>query len=220
MDLDEAQAVATQFAPHDYYINQYRDMERMYLSPLFADLQKYEPTRVLEVGPGWGTTAAWLADRGHDVTVMDLMPVGTFMTQDLVEEIGVTFIHSDIEDAPGPEGGDIGTFDLVIMTQVLPHLAWRPDRALHHVGQLMRGNADFVTSVLDRKNYRDLDAAFGDDWRNVPEWHTTERCEDIVKCMYTKRTFRSLLQTEFSDIRIWKPLRSTVLFATASHNNS
>ncbi|MGI9585947.1 MAG: class I SAM-dependent methyltransferase, partial [Acidimicrobiia bacterium] len=199
----------------DYYVNQYRGMERMYLGPLFEKLDDYEPMRVLEIGPGWGTTAAWLADKGHTVTVMDLMPVGTFMTQNLIDEIDVTFVHHDIEDAAWPEG-EPEQFDLVVMTQVLPHLAWRPDRALKHVTELMADDAVFVTSVLDRKNYRDLDATFGDDWMDVPEWRTEDRCEDIVKCMYSKRSFRQLLETQFTDIRIWKPARSTVLFATAT----
>lgn len=215
MNLDEAQTIAAEHAPHDYYVNQYRGMERMYLGPLFEQLDHYEPIRVLEIGPGWGTTAAWLAAKGHDVTVMDLMPVGTFMTQSLIDHIDVTFVTHDIEDAAWPEGAP-QQFDLVVMTQVLPHLAWRPDRALKHVTQLMADDAVFVTSVLDRKNYRDLDATFGDNWMDVPEWHTEDRCEDIVKCMYSKQSFRQLLETQFTDIRIWKPKRSTVLFATAT----
>ena len=220
MNLDEAQTIAAKHAPHEYYVDQYRGMERMYLDPLFKHLSDYAPMRVLEIGPGWGTTAAWLVDKGHDVTVVDLMPIGTFMAQSLVDELGVTFVNADIEDAAWPDTGTAAPFDLVIMTQVLPHLAWRPDRALKHMAGLMTDDAVFVTSVLDRKNYRDLDATFGDSWMDVPEWHTTERCEDIVKCMYTKQTFRQLLETQFTNIRIWKPRRSTVLFATATATRS
>jgi len=217
MDLDMAQIVAARHAPHDYYYDQYRHMERMYLPALFKTLDEYPPSRVLEIGPGWGTTAVWLADKGHDVTVMDLMPVGTFMTQELINAINITYVHFDIEDAPGPLDSGIGRFDLVIMTQVIPHLAWRPDRALRHVRQLMTPEAEFITSALDRKDYPDLDATFGDDWTSVPEWGTTDRCEDIVKCMYTKKAFEDLLHTEFDHVTIWKPTLSTVLFAKAKN---
>lgn len=214
MDFREAQLVVAEHAPNDYYVDHYRPMEQMYLPALFETLENTSPRRILEIGPGWGTTAVWLSEEGHDVTVMDLMPIGTFVTQSLLDAYGVTYVHSDIEDSPGPEDG---TFDLVIMTQVIPHLAWRPDRALRHVGKLMSPDAEFITSVLDRRNYRSLDAAFGDDWMAVPEWGTTERCEDIVKCMYTKKAFTTLLKTEFSNVTVWKPRRSTVIFARARH---
>ena len=215
MKFREAQAVATSHAPHDYYVNNYREMERMYLPSLLKEVKPMSPTRVLEVGPGWGTTAVWLADRGHDVTVMDLLPLGTWMTPELIESYGITYIHNDIEDASSPDNVDLGTFDLVIMTQVIPHLAWKPDRALRHISQLMSDGGEFITSVLDRKDYENLDATFGDDWTNVPEWGSIEKCQDVVKCMYTQETFSSLLDSVFGEVKIWKPRRSTVFFARA-----
>ncbi len=213
MDFAEAQAVATKHAPSDYYVDNYRDMERMYLPALLERIDATPPTRVLEVGPGWGTTAVWLADRGHDVTVMDLMPLGTWITPEMIEAYGITYVYNDIEDAPTPDGVDLGTFDLVIMTQVIPHLAWKPDRALRHIAGLMSAQGEFITSVLDRRNYKTLDATFGDDWTRTPEWRTTDMCTDIVKCMYTRTTFSALLESVFKTVEIWKPRRSTVLFA-------
>lgn len=214
MDFREAQLVVANHAPNDYYVEHYRSMEQMYLPALFRTLEKTSPRRILEIGPGWGTTAVWLSEKGHDVTVMDLMPIGTFVTRSLMDDYGVTYVQADIEDSPGPVDG---TFDLVIMTQVIPHLAWRPDRALHHVGRLMHPDGELVASVLDRRDYRSLDATFGDDWTAVPEWGTAERCEDIVKCMYSKKTFTALLHTEFRSVEVWKPRRSSVLFARARH---
>ncbi len=79
----------------------------------------------------------------------------------------------------------------------------------------MKDDAEFITSVLDRKDYRTLDATFGDNWMDVAEWRTEERCTDIVKCMYTKRTFDALLHTRCADVTSWKPIRSKVLFARA-----
>ncbi len=80
----------------------------------------------------------------------------------------------------------------------------------------MSDDGEFITSVLDRLDYKDLDATFGNDWTGVPEWQSTDRCQDIVKCMYTKETFSDLLESVFDTIEIWKPKRSTVLFARAT----
>ncbi len=215
MDLTEAQIIAAQYAPHDYYVESYRDMERMYLPALLKSLEGMPPSRVLEIGPGWGTTAVWLKAEGHDVTVVDLMPLGTFMAPEMCETYDITYVHHDIEDSPSPEGQDLGEFDLIIMTQVIPHLSWRPDRTLRHIASLLKPGAEFVTSVLDVKNYKKLDSAYGYDWHDVPEWHTVEKSEDVVKAMYSKKMFASLLATSFSQVKIWKPRRSTVLFATA-----
>jgi 2-polyprenyl-3-methyl-5-hydroxy-6-metoxy-1,4-benzoquinol methylase len=215
MDLAEAQTIAAELAPHDYYVNSYRDMERMYLPALLAKIEDVAPCRVLEVGPGWGTTAVWLKSKGHDVTVVDLMPLGTFMTAEMCETYDIKYVHHDIEDSASPEGQDLGTFDLVIMTQVIPHLSWRPDRALRHIASLLKPGAEFITSVLDVRNYKKLDSAYGHDWHDVPERHSVEKSEAVVKAMYSKKMFASLLATSFSQVEIWKPKRSTVLFARA-----
>ena len=63
-----------------------------------------------------------------------------------------------------------------------------------------------------------LDSAFGDNWMDVPEWRSTERCEDIVKCMYSEQTFRQLLETQFRVVEVWKPVDSTVLFAKSANS--
>jgi len=217
MDFEKAQELASEFAPSKYYDDHYKGMEQMYLPALFDLIEDLPATRILEIGPGWGTTAIWLSDQGHDVTVMDLVPIGEFFPPALAEQYDVTYIHHDIEDSPSPEGEELEPFDFVIMTQVIHHLSWRPDRAVSHVGQLMKPQARLVASVLDRKSYRRLDCAFGDDWMNVPEWHSTDRNPDTIKCMYTKKTFETLLRTEFDNVRIWKPKRSTVIFAEAGH---
>lgn len=216
MDFDEAQAIASKYAPSDYYDREYKGMEQMYMPALLTLIEEYPVGRVLEVGPGWGTTAVWLDARGFDVSVMDLVPVGEFMSQEIIDEYDINYIHHDLEDSALPDGMEIDKFDLIIMTQVIHHLSWRPDRALRHVAELMNPGATYLTSVLDRKSYRRLDSAFGYDWRNVPEWKTTERSPDTIKCMYNDKMLRSLLDNQFSHVDIWKPKRSTVLFAKAS----
>jgi hypothetical protein len=53
MKFREAQAIATKHATSDFYVNYYRDMERMYLPALLKTIESRSPTRILEVGPGW-----------------------------------------------------------------------------------------------------------------------------------------------------------------------
>jgi len=212
-DLNRIQNTILQRAPHDYYSREYQHMERLYLPALFNELRPFNPSSILEIGPGWGTTALWLKERGHDITVMDLMPVGSFMTQEFINELGIRYLHHDIEDTPFPESLSIPVFDIVIMTQVIPHLAWRPDRAIGHIASLLKGGGTFFTSVLDRPDNLNVEATFGDNWRDVPEWNTTEKCTDVVKCMYNEVTFRELIMTAFPEPNIWKPEASTVLFA-------
>jgi len=216
MDFDEAQLIASKYAPSDYYDREYRGMEQMYMPALFSAIEEYPVGRVLEIGPGWGTTAVWLNAKGFDVSVMDFVPIGQFMSRELIDEYNITYIHHDVEDSAMPDGTEIEKFDLVIMTQVIPHLAWRPDRAIRHVRELMSPDAMYITSVLDRKSYRRLDSAFGHNWRDVPEWKTTDRSPDTIKCMYNEKMFRSLLENQFSRVDTWKPRRSTVLFAKAA----
>jgi len=216
MDFDEAQAIASKYAPSDYYDREYKGMEQMYMPALLSTIEEYPAGRVLEIGPGWGTTAVWLDAKGFDVSVMDLVPIGEFMSQELTDEYNINYLHHDLEDSALPDGSEIEKFDLIIMTQVIHHLSWRPDRALRHVGELMSPGAMYITSVLDRKSYRRLDSAFGHNWRNVPEWKTTERSPDTIKCMYNEKMFRSLLENQFPRVDIWKPKRSTVLFAKAT----
>lgn len=216
MNFKTAQSIVAEAAPNDYYETTYRAMEKMYLPALFKRLKSLPAGRVLEIGPGWGTTAIWLSDRGHNVTVMDLMPIGTFLTQQLCDKYEIAYIQHDIEDAPEPVDGNLGTFDTVIMTQVIHHLSWRPDRAMRHVSSLLSPNGTLIASVLDREHYKDLDSAYGHDWKKVPEWHETPRSDDVIKCMYDSASFGSLLAAEFHDVTMSRPRRSTVLLAEAT----
>ncbi|MCZ7533082.1 MAG: methyltransferase domain-containing protein [Acidimicrobiia bacterium] len=215
MKFKKAQTIVAEAAPHDYYQSVYRAMEKMYLPAVFKRLAKLPPGRVLEIGPGWGTTAIWLSERGHEVTVMDLMPIGSFLTRELCDRYGLTYIQHDIEDAPEPEGLRLDPFDVVVMTQVIHHLSWRPDRAMEHVHRLLSSSGILLASVLDRDHYPTLDSAYGHDWKNVPEWRQAPRSDDVIKCMYDAPMFTSLLKEHFNEVTIRRPRRSTVLFARA-----
>jgi 2-polyprenyl-3-methyl-5-hydroxy-6-metoxy-1,4-benzoquinol methylase len=215
IEFEKTQELIAEFAPRDNYVEEYRHMEQMYLPALFQSLEALPSGRAIEVGPGWGTTASWLRDGGWSVTVVDLLPVGTFMTQELIDHLGIRYVLHNVEDSP-PDNVELGSFDLAIMTQVIPHLVWRPDRALRNARSIVRPGGTLVTSALDRADYPDLEATYGDDWRTVPVWGSTEPSTDMVKCMYTRASFQDLLNEVFEEFTIWKPPESTVLFATAT----
>jgi SAM-dependent methyltransferase len=191
----------------DYYRAEYRGMESYYLPDLCRWLEEREPGNVCEVGPGHGTMIPWLASRGWRVTVMDLMPRGHWISPELLGAWQACYRQRDIIDAPAN-----GAYDLVIMTQVIPHLQFRPDRALRHCAEMLKPGAPFITTALDRAFYPDLPCAY-DYWRDVPQYGVGHPCPDEVVCMYDEAAFRELLETVFGAVAIWHSDSAAVMFA-------
>jgi hypothetical protein len=183
---------------------------------------------VLEIGPGWGTMALWLASRGWDVTLADLMPLGHYITEALLEAIGeatgrqpVYFQYDVCGDpiAVGP-AGDVTPepFRLVLMTQVIPHLKWRPDRAIRNIAAMTApgGTGEFVATVLDRAAYPHVQPPYRH-WRDVPKKTPQSRpSREMVVCMYDRREFVELLREGFQTASVVRPSHSTCLFGFAS----
>lgn len=201
-DFQELQDVLSFFAPDPYYDSFYCHHERQYLPTLFAWLSDRPRKRVLEIGPGWGTTMAWLAANGwDDITVMDIMPPGHWITDGLRELCGMPrYVQHDICSGPLDE-----QFDLIIMTQVIGHLKFNPLQALGHVKQMMAG--DFIASVADHDDHPKLktEAAFGDDWRAVPLYGMAEADPSEVQTSYDADTFGDLMRAAFTQAWVWKP---------------
>ena len=138
----------------------------------------------------------WLSSNGWtDITVMDIMPKGHWITQELLDLCGAEFIQGDI--CAGPLAR---TFDLIVMTQVIPHLKYQPVQALEHVCEMMNGA--LVACVLDDP---EMPAAFGHDWRAVPLHGDVPPVEDMVVCMYTTETFEEIMDAVFDEVRLWHP---------------
>ncbi len=211
--LQEAQDLVGRHAPGAYYAEHYRAMEANYLPHLCAELQDLQPGAALDVGPGWGTMMVWLAGHGWDVTVMDRVPLGHWITQPLLDAAGGTYIHTDI--AEGSLSGQ--HFDLITMTHVLPHLKWHPVRALWNFRQMLARDGVFIACVLDAEDHPHILPPYGTDWQSVPTYGKGEPSPESVICMYSRGTFEELLRTVFRDVRVWKPEGSGVLFARAMH---
>lgn len=76
--------------------------------------------RALDVGGGMGQNAVWLAQRGLDVTLVDVSEVALERTRAAANVAGVpiTTVRLDLEDDPLPPG----PWDLIMATYYL----WRP----------------------------------------------------------------------------------------------
>ena len=86
------------------------------------------PTTALDLGCGEGRNAVWLAAQGHDVTAVDVSPVGLAKAEQLAvaREVVVNWVCADIaEYEPAPE-----SFGLVVLFYVHVDPALRI--ALHH----------------------------------------------------------------------------------------
>jgi len=210
--IEQAQDFVERMAPNPYYRDHYRGYEADYLQGV-ADVVSEQPPglRVLEIGPGWGTLAVWMAARGYDVTVMDYLPVGTFISPALLDETGIQYEQWAIDQSAPPPG--LG-YELVVMTQVLPHLKWSPADAVRNVASTMHQDGLLVTSALDAECYPHIVPAHRH-WAHVPQWSPgAEPTPELEVCMYTRDTLRDLLDLAFTSVRVWRPEGSTTMLAT------
>ena len=82
------------------------------------------PAQILDVGGGPGIHAAWLADEGFDVHVVDLSSRHVSKVLDDLSGAGVT---AEVGDATSLSHAD-GSFDVVLLLGPLYHLTEREDR--------------------------------------------------------------------------------------------
>ena len=217
MTWEEAQDIVQALAPRQYYAEEYRVGEKYYLPELTEYLKKEcAPGQdVLEIGPGWGTTDVWMAAFGLKVTVIDVMPIGEFIRPALLELMRVRYIQQNIEE----KAPEIGMFSLVVCTQVIMHLKYRPDTALRNIAKMMTPDAKLIVSVLDKHQCSDT-GPFGFKWWEIPEYGKAAPTPDIITCMYNRETFEGLLSSVFNSVRVWVPKGALVLFAECSNAKS
>lgn len=209
LTVAEAQDLIERHAPTAYYRDEYRKGEDCYLSELCARLEEWltgegkDEGMVLEVGPGWGTLAVWLMSRGQFVAMVDMMPLGTWISAQHLEEwrqlvegggvvwAGCSYAQTDVHDAERWASMAYNQYPLVVMTQVIPHLKFRADGALQNVRRAVAPGGLFIMQVLDRDQFPHVITPYRN-WREVPE--AGEPCPEIVPVMYDEADFRDLLE--------------------------
>jgi SAM-dependent methyltransferase len=74
------------------------------------------PGRALDVAGGAGRHSLWLAQRGWDVTLLDVSDVGAAMAREKAAAAGVT-IHTEVLDLGEAAGAELGLqrYDLIVI---------------------------------------------------------------------------------------------------------
>lgn len=110
------------------------------LSPpawLVCHAKALQPGRALDLATGHGHAAIWLAERGWDVTALDISPIGLQAARQMAEHRGVT-VNWGVADLDVARLGD-DEFDLVTVFRFLDRRALpsRIARALRGGGYLI-----------------------------------------------------------------------------------
>jgi SAM-dependent methyltransferase len=120
-------------------------------TPLVAAVAEAGPSRVLEVGCGWGELAEWLArDTGAEVVAVDLSP----RMVELARSRGVDARVADVQALPF----DDETFDVAVAAWMLYHVA-DLDRGLRELARVLRPGGRLVAvtnSVFHLNELREL----------------------------------------------------------------
>lgn len=144
--LRQVQADITGRDPGENCHRAYRDAEYGYWSHLPEWINRLPSgIRVLDVGAACGTLAIFTKRcLGADVTVVDAISLDRLAV--LFEAEGIPYIIRDIERA-GIE--DLGKFDLIIFTEVLEHLNFKPEATLRKLSSALKLGGVLLLSTPD-----------------------------------------------------------------------
>lgn len=135
--------------PHSNYAGNYRRFEYAFWAaslPMFWCLSKDGGRRrVLDVGCGYGTLLGVLHELGWEVHGTDMLPVTELMGEETQRRFQIDFRPSNIEAADLPY--EDGTFDVVVMSEIIEHFHFQPLTALRRAFRQVRpGGFLFVTT--------------------------------------------------------------------------
>jgi len=107
-----------------------------------AAIREVAPSRVLEVGCGWGELAEWIArDTGAEVVAVDLSP----RMVELARERGIDARVADVQQLPFADG----EFDLVVAAWMLYHVP-ELDRGIRELARVLRPGGRLVAVTNSR----------------------------------------------------------------------
>jgi SAM-dependent methyltransferase len=142
--------------------------------PLIAAVVAAAPSRLLEVGCGWGELAEWIArDTGAEVIAVDLSP----RMVELATERGVDARVADVQALPFADA----SFDVVVAAWVLYHVPDR-ERGLSEIARVVRPGGTFVTTTNSRHHLQELRDLVGSG--PSPSTFTREDGADQLLCHF------------------------------------
>ena len=127
-----------------------------------AAIRDLAPSRVLEVGCGWGELAEWIQrDTGAEVVAVDLSP----RMVELARERGVDARVADVQELPFADG----EFDLVVAAWMLYHVP-DLDRGLTELARVLRPGGRLVILDMALPTQPQLRRAYEFYFRRVLPW--------------------------------------------------
>ncbi|MFE4467061.1 class I SAM-dependent methyltransferase [Oerskovia sp. NPDC056781] len=140
----------------DFYTDRYREERRLHATAhgrlellrtreLLSRFLPVAPARVVDVGGATGVHAAWLADGGYDVDLVDPVPSHVARAAEIP---GVRAQVGDARALPFEES----SADAVLVLGPLYHLTDRPDRllALREAARVARSGGIVVAAAISR----------------------------------------------------------------------
>ena len=117
-------------------------------TPLVAAVVAAQPTRILEVGCGWGELAEWVGrETGAEVIAVDLSP----RMVELARERGVDAQVGDVQGLPFADG----EFDVAIAAWMLYHVP-DLDRGIAELARVLRPGGRLVVATNSRFHLLEL----------------------------------------------------------------
>ena len=201
MDLNKCQIYIRNLNKESYYSKSYIYQEKEYLPDaikIIENLKLDKNSKVLDIGPGWGTLPLWYSYRFNDITTMDIVPLNHWIKEDFIKEYGIKYIQDSVFN------NIEGEYDLISMTQVIPHLKWNPLLAIKNIHDALNDNGYFICCVINNDIYLNIKSTYGTQWEKLPDYDTNiAACEDIVTAMYGEKELKEILGI-FREVKITK----------------
>ena len=169
-----------------YFGERYRHNEIKYLEHVCSRVERMIPGVALDVGPGYGTLAIWLADKGWTVGVVDPKPLGHWFPKELADQYEIGHIEAKIEDV---ELKRAARHDLVTMSGGVLSCVIDPSVAIERAIQGMRDDGVFICTVVDVHSVREQEARY----RYFDEEALKETLKPIFKSVGITRVATSLV---------------------------
>jgi SAM-dependent methyltransferase len=128
----------------------YNELESLRTREILAPQLPAAPARIIDIGGGTGAYAAWLADRGYEVDLVDVVPDHVERAREISGELQRGF-SAHVGDARSLAAED-GAFDAALLLGPLYHLQARADReaALAEAVRVTRPDGVIAAAAISR----------------------------------------------------------------------
>ena len=161
----------------NYYsdYNEYRrlrerhSLERIRSEHIISRYITHKPLKILDIGGGPGVYSFWLAEQGHQVTLLDLVPKHIEQAEEYARESGISLESMLIGDACALPFED-NAFDMVLFMGPLYHLNAKVKRmqALSEAKRVLKAQGILIAAAISR--YASLIDGLKENFINDPDF--------------------------------------------------